>query len=95
MEDDNWNDVAFLYNKFVNRPTGKSAGHDQIPFDFLKSLPYHGFVDITNFFRKCEENMTWPKQMLLAIIALIDKDERSERPIAILSTLYRVWCIFR
>ena len=64
-------------------------------FDFLKPLPYAAMRDLVHMYHKLEEQATVPKQWLVALVALLSKSAEIETPIALVATMYRLWCRLR
>ena len=73
----------------------KAAGLDGIGFDFLKALPYAAMKDLRDLFQTIEEQAMIPNQWKTSLIALLPKSAIIERPIALVATLYRLWCRVR
>ena len=73
----------------------KAAGLDGIGFDFLKALPYAAMKDLRDLFQTIKEQAMIPNQWKTSLIALLPKSAIIERPIALVATLYRLWCRVR
>ena len=73
----------------------KAPGLDGIGFDFLKALPYQAMQDIAQVFHQIEAQAVIPQQWTTSLIALLPKSAEIERPIALVATLYRLWCRLR
>ena len=73
----------------------KAAGLDGIGFDFLKALPDAAMKDLRDLFQTIEEQAMIPNQLKTSLIALLPKSAIIERPIALVATLYRLWCRVR
>ena len=61
----------------------------------LLNLSVEAVQAILDFFHYCERQAAWPDQMVFALIALLPKSEKRERPIALLHVLYRSWAKLR
>ena len=73
----------------MNEATG--LGPDRFGPRFIKSLPKEGrqkFVDLLN---QCEEQVAWPWQVYITLVCLLAKEVKGERPISLLTMLYRIW----
>ena len=73
----------------------KAPGLDGIGFDFLKSLPREAMRDLRELFASIEEQAMIPSQWKTSLIAMLPKNNVIERPIALVSTMYRLWCRLR
>ena len=69
----------------------KGFGADGVTAGFLKFLPEEGYTQIYDLFVQMDTCVMPPAQMLYTIIALIGKPDGGERPIGLLSLLYRVY----
>lgn len=79
----------------IKELSNKAPGLNVIGFDFLKALPYTAMKDIVTFYHQIEEHGTVPQLWLVSLIAMLPKSEVIERPIALVATLYRLWCRVR
>ena len=73
----------------MNEATG--LGADRFGPRFIKSLPKEGrqkFVDLLN---QCEEQVAWSWQVYITLVCLLAKEVTGERPISLLTMLYRIW----
>ena len=73
----------------MNEATG--LGADRFNPRFIKSLPKDGrqkFVELPN---QCEEHVAWPWQVHVTLVCLLAKEVKGERPISLLTMLYRIW----
>ncbi|CAE7622030.1 unnamed protein product [Symbiodinium sp. CCMP2592] len=77
------------------RVPSKAPGIDGWTFEVLKNLQRPAVASIISFLHHCETEATWPAQMVFALIALLPKSEKRERPIALLHVLYRTWVRMR
>ncbi|CAE7038329.1 unnamed protein product, partial [Symbiodinium sp. CCMP2592] len=77
------------------RVPSKAPGLDGWTFEMLKNLQRPAVASIISFLHHCETEATWPAQMVFALIALLPKSEKRERPIALLHVLYRTWVRMR
>ena len=73
----------------------KAPGLDGIGFDFLKSLPREAMKDLRELFQSIEEQAMVPSQWKTSLIAMLPKNNVIERPIALVATMYRLWCRLR
>ena len=81
--------------KTIKLLSTKAPGLDGVGFDFLKALPYSAMKDIVDFYHQVEEHGTVPNQWLVSLIAMLPKSTEIERPIALVATMYRLWCRIR
>ena len=58
----------------------------------LLDLPRDAVMGYTRLLNQCEQQMMWPTQILLSVIALLPKSVDCDRPICKCPTLYRVYC---
>ena len=79
---------------FKRVPT-KAPGLDGWTCEVLQNLQAPAVEAIVAFLHHCELEATWPDQMVYALIALLPKSEKRERPIALLHVLYRTWVRMR
>ena len=79
---------------FKRVPT-KAPGLDGWTCEVLRNLQAPAVEAIVAFLHHCELEATWPDQMVYALIALLPKSEKRERPIALLHVLYRTWVRMR
>ena len=79
---------------FKRVPT-KAPGLDGWTCEVLQNLQAPAVEAIVAFLHHCELKATWPDQMVYALIALLPKSEKRERPIALLHVLYRTWVRMR
>ena len=70
----------------------KAAGPDGISYDFLRHLPYPAVEKLAGLLTSMEREGELALQLRVTNIVLIPKNEKVERPIALTSCLYRVWC---
>ena len=81
--------------KTIKSLSVKAAGLDGIGFDMLKALPFAAMKDLRELFHSIETQAMIPSQWGTALIALIPKSSVIERRIALVATLYRLWCRVR
>ena len=79
---------------FKKVPT-KAPGLDGWTCEILQNLQQPAVQAILDFLHHCECEASWPDQMVFALIALLPKSEKRERPIALLHVLYRAWVRLR
>ena len=72
----------------------KGYGADQVSAGFLRYLPDEAYEEIKDLFHQMDTLILPPLQMVQTIIALIAKPDGGERPIGLLSFLYRVYMNF-
>ena len=75
--------------------SNKASGLGEIGFDMLKCLPYEAMGDLVQYFHAVEAAGVVPIQWQSNLIALIPKSAAIERPIALVASLYRLWCKLR
>ena len=80
---------------FFRRVPSKAPGLDGWTCEILLNLSVEAVQAILDFFHHCERQAAWPDQMVFALIALLPKSEKRERPIALLHILYRSWAKLR
>lgn len=73
----------------------KAPGLDGVGFDFLKALPLQATPDIINLLRQIETQAVIPQQWTTFLVALLPKSAEIKRPIALVATVYRLWCRLR
>ena len=81
--------------KTIKQLSQKAPGLDGVGFDFLKALPFQAMRNLIDFFHEVEAQATIPNQWAVSLIALIPKNAEIERPIALVATVYRLWCRLR
>ena len=69
----------------------KGFGADGITAGFLHYLPDEAYDQIYDLFVLMDHSVVPPSQMMYTIIALIGKPDGGERPIGLLSLLYRIY----
>ena len=80
---------------FFRKVPSKAPGLDGWTCEMLLNLSVEAVQAILDFFHYCERQAAWPDQMVFALIALLPKSEKRERPIALLHILYRSWAKLR
>ena len=80
---------------FFRKIPSKAPGLDGWTCEVLLNLSVEAVQAILDFFHYCERQAAWPDQMVFALIALLPKSEKRERPIALLHILYRSWAKLR
>ena len=73
----------------------KAAGLDAISNDLLRNLPWEGHQDLARVLTELERTGELPQQWLASLVVLIPKSKSIERPIALVSAVYRFWCKLR
>ena len=81
---------SYQLQQLLSRLPNKAAGPDGISYDFLRHLPYPAVEKFT-----MEREGELAIQLRATNIVLIPKNIKVERPIALTSCLYRVWCSCR
>ena len=81
--------------QIIRKLPQKAAGLDGTGFDFLRELPYQAMTDVIALMQDIEQSGTIPNQWSASLIALLPKNADIERPIALVATLYRLWCRIR
>ena len=79
----------------IKQLSNKAPGLDGVGFDFLKALPYAAMKDLATMYHQIEEDCLVPNQWLVALIAMLPRSAEIERPIALVATMYRLWCRLR
>ena len=79
----------------IKRLSQKAPGLDAVGYDYLKELPFQAMPDLVAFFHEVEAQATVPNQWTTSLIALLPKTSEIERPIALVASLYRLWCKVR
>ena len=79
----------------IKRLSHKAPGLDGVGYDYLKELPFQATPDIVAFFHEVEAQATVPNQWTTSLIALLPKNSEIEHPIALVASLYRLWCKVR
>ena len=57
---------------------------------FIKSLPKDGRQRFVDLFNKCEEQVARLWQVYITLVSLLAKEVKGERPISLLTVLYRI-----
>ena len=81
--------------KIVKTLSIKAPGLDGLGFDFIRSLPREAMKDLRGMFQIIEEQAMIPSQWKTSLIAMLPKNSSIERPIALVATMYRLWCRLR
>ena len=81
--------------KIVKTLSIKAPGLDGLGFDFLRSLHREAMKDLRGMFQIIEEQAMIPSQWKTSLIAMLPKNSSIERPIALVATMYRLWCRLR
>ena len=81
--------------KVIKRLSHKAPGLDGVGYDFFKELPYQAIPDLIQFFHEIEATASIPNQWTSSLIAMLPKTKDIERPIALVASLYRLWCKVR
>ena len=81
--------------KCFRRLSPKASGLDGISIDMLRNAPEAAVSSLIDIFHHMERHMELPTQCQTALIALLPKNTTAERPIALLSVIYRVWVRLR
>ena len=77
----------------IRQLSNEAPGLDGVGFDFLKALPHAAMKDLVEMYHQIEETAMVPNQWLVALIATLPKTAEIERPIiALVATMYRLWC---
>ena len=71
----------------------KKEGPHGLTFDLMRQLPEEGLSALTFLYHRIEATGLWPSSLHHVMIALLRKNEESERPIGLLSALYRLWAL--
>ena len=79
----------------LKRLTPKACGLDGISIDMVRNAPASAVMALISLFHGMESSMQLPTQFQSHLIALLPKNGVSERPIALMSVLYRVWVRLR
>ena len=81
--------------KVIKSLSHKAPGLDAVGYDYLKELPFQAMPELVPFFHEVEAQATVPNQWTTSLIALLPKNSEIERPIAMVASLYRLWCKVR
>lgn len=79
----------------IKKLSHKAPGLDATGYDFFRELPYQAVPELIRFFHEIEAKAQIPNQWTTALIALLPKNKDIERPIALVASLYRLWCKVR
>ena len=78
--------------RLINKsPIWKQGGADSISIAFLRMAPDKALEELAELFQMMDALCLPPIQILCTIIALIPKPDNGERPIGILSFIYRIY----
>ena len=58
---------------------------------FIMSLPEDGRQKFVDLLKECQEQVAWSWQVCITLVCLLAKEVRGERPISLLTMLYRNW----
>ena len=77
--------------RVIKKLPHKASGPDGVSYDFLKQLPFEAIAQLANLFNQMEQEALLPTQLRMVNIVMIPKSLKVERPIALMSCLYRLW----
>ena len=86
---------SYHLQQLLRKLPHKAAGPDGISYNFLRHLPYPAVEKLAELLTNMEREGELAVQLRATNIVLIPKNSRVERPIALTSCLYRVWCSCR
>ena len=75
--------------------TPKASGMDGISVDMLRNASKEAVQELVNMYHEMERTMILPTQMKHNVVAMLPKTTQAERPIALMSVLYRAWVRLR
>ena len=71
-------------------PVNAGLGFDRLQPSMLRSLPQEGKLQLLLLLRRMEADMILPSQLMLNLVALLDKPDGSDRPISLMPMPYRL-----
>ena len=80
---------------YFRRAAKKAPGIDGWTSDILRNMSQEATQAVLDFLRTCELQAEWPIQIAVALVALLPKSTKKERPIALLHFLYRSYIRLR
>ena len=80
---------------YFRKVSKKSPGIDGWTSDVLRNMSQEATQAVLDFLRTCELQAEWPIQIAVALVALLPKSTKKERPIALLHFLYRSYIRLR
>ena len=86
---------SYQLQQLLRRLPNKAAGPDGISYDFLRHLPFPAVEKLADLLTTMEREGELAVQLRATNIVLIPKNCKVERPIALTSCIYRVWCSYR
>ena len=86
---------SYQLQQLMRRLPNKASGPDGISYDFLRHLPYPAVEKLAGLLTAMEREGELAIQLRATNIVLIPKNIKVERPIALTSCLYRLWCSCR
>ena len=88
-----------LYEKLMATPDVKACGLDAWTVAELKKLPFWWWERLADMLDLIEQGATWPEPLLTGYLSFIDKGAGAaaldQRPLTILSLVYRLWASIR
>lgn len=81
--------------KTIKQLAQKAPGMHGVGFDFFRALPFQAMRNLIHLFHEVEAQASIPNQWAVSLIALVPKNAEIERPIALVATMYRLWCRLR
>ena len=76
-------------------PRQSGLGADQWGVSDWAQLPFEAKRDLAAMLNTVEETLSWPRQVLLNLVALLPKPAGGDRPIVLTASLYRLWSRLR
>ena len=69
----------------------KASGPDAVSTQLLKAVPPLSLAPLLQLFHTMEEQAELPTQMQMHMVVMLPKNQNTERPITLTSTLWRTW----
>ncbi|CAE7255944.1 unnamed protein product, partial [Symbiodinium sp. CCMP2592] len=80
---------------YFRKAAKKAPGVDGWTADMLRNMSGEAIQAVLDFLRSCEMRAEWPAQVVVALVSLLPKSDKKERPIALLHFLYRSYIRLR
>ena len=83
------------FSKTLKKLPDKACGPDAITTQLLRTAPKQALQPLLGILQAMEAKAELPTQLTMSLVVMLAKNEKAERPIALTSVFYRVWCRMR
>ena len=96
-----WDPITALDVENASRAIASSTAHgaDDVGPDLFRALPLEAHQELADLLNAAERYVSWPWQAFLALVVMLPKPggwkEAGERPITLMTMLYRIWSHIR